>query len=251
MCIVMSSFSSLILLFGSFLSFFGLWFSWQPAWNMQERAARISISNKVRSDNWHEIVLWPSCVCCGTCMFALTHLRVRVHTHVTHMHTNRNSRNSSKRNQEGKCNREMKCAIVSGLSEIGVWWRQKLLSFTPSRLALSRTHQGPGIPRAVFPFGASLCIPMATDSFVICTAGRFSHLLGLPHFGVAYVLVRRQLPSVFGVRQAPTVLRSVQVDKTHPISFEDPAGVMNASEAKYFAAASVPMAVHRMPSRWC
>lgn len=115
---------------------------------------------------------------------------------------------------------------VSGLSEIGVLWRQRLLSFTPSRLALSRTHQGPGVPRAVFPFGASLCIPMATDNFVICTAGRFSHLLGIPHFGVAYVPVRRQLPSVFGVRQAPTVLRSVQVDKTHPVSFEDPAGVM-------------------------
>lgn len=72
------------------------------------------------------------------------------------------------------------------------------------------------------------------------------------HFGVAYIPVRRQLPSVFGVRQAPTALRSVQVNKTHPVSFEDPAGVGNASEVKYFAAASefsVSMAVHHMPSR--
>lgn len=115
---------------------------------------------------------------------------------------------------------------VSGLFEIGVWWRQRLLSFTSSRLVLSQTHQGPGVPRAVFLFAASLCIPMAADSFVVCAAGMFLHHLGLPHFGVAYIPVRRQLPSVFGVRQAPTMLRSVQVNKTYPVSFKDPAGVM-------------------------
>lgn len=146
---------------------------------------------------------------------------------------------------------------VSGLCEIGVCWSQRLLSFTLSGLVLSQTIKGQVSPelstllRLPFVYREPL---LATDSFVVCALGGFSHLPVQTLWGGGYSSQEIASESIWSKTKCGDLYRRTDAPafKTHSASIQDPAGGLMVQKSSTLVQlwSSVSMAVNYMSNRW-